>query len=362
MTTTYYPTYKQAYDVYASTGGGGTPAPKPKRQLFLGDSLANNVLAIVSRTIARLNQSGLSTRVVSYPGETIQDYLNSHMAEVQALVDPSYDTSAHIFLGTNDGNVYYADAIKTSLLTFCQALKNYGIKNITWQFVGPCASPYAFIRNADGSKKTGTVAQMRNDFDGWRLSFNQYLTTLVGDTLYGVADTSNYNAYYPLAQATDARYFYAAGTGPYMAAPYGNEPGGVHPTNDYGSRYPAEAAAQVISRSLGYTLNPATVTISDAPATGPTYLSSPQTVVYTPSNEKTAYVSGVFTKVSGGGAWNAGGLGNIKIDMTNYAVGDQVTLEYDQPGIDAGSIFGVTTQYQAAPTDIAKGDLCFYYD
>jgi hypothetical protein len=229
-----------------------------------------------------------------------------------------------------------------------------GYKSIVWSQVAACQSPFAYARAADGSIIGGNdVAARRQGFDTARLAWNNYLATRVGQELYAVADLSIYPAIYPMAQASDPRYYNPAGQGPYAATSFG-ETGAVHWTQTYGVRYPAEAWAQACAPALGYALSPATITIPDAPA-GP----SSQAIAWV-NNQNGDYIAPRAYKSSGGqAAWDASL--HAPFTVPQPAVGAKLTVHTNNPASATGGSGLLAIQGSDAHLPIANIPLAWYW-
>lgn len=341
---------------------------KPQKLVFATDSIGSAYLKVTDKALARLNASDLQTDRIAYPGQTTKDYLDSHMGEIAAAYDPAYDCYLAVILFTNDINSYYIEVIKSQFQQFCSQVKAMGYKGITWAQAGACTSAYAYARDSNNNIIGGSDTTARQaGYDSTRLNLNSFLLARKEIELDQVAVLSVYPNVYNQAQGYDGRYIYQRNQGPFAASPFG-EPGGVHPTDDYGSTYWAEAMAQAAAAMLKRSLVPATVTIADAPTApinpDPTYISSPRVPVYTSANANAAYRSGVFTKVAGGGAWNTSGIGDVAVDFQKYAPGQKLIIEYDEPARDSGGIFGLVEKdsYDSAPVDIGQALLAWYFD
>lgn len=302
------------------------PPGKPVRIVPMGDSLVNPVLTTTSRLAARFQGAAITfAPAISHPGESTRNYLDSHQSEVAAAVDASYDNYALVSLNTNDVNQDYIDTVKSNNLSFINFLLASGYKGVIWMDVAACQSPYAYARDANGTIIGTNPTDQQTGFDSARKALNAYLRTLVGGKLAAVGDLSGYANIYLQANASDTRYFYAAGTGPYGTG----EPGGVHFNNDYGTPYWAEGAAQAIYRATGIAPIPPTVTIPDAPA-GSNSLANPYDSDYQTNSPNVAFQDGHWQRTSGANGWDATVTSKVKVQRAPTGT-QEVNILFAQP-------------------------------
>jgi hypothetical protein len=276
-----------------------------------------------------------------YPGESMREFLDQHKQAALGTYVPGKRNVFVFWYYHNDANQRPLAEIQASFVEGVQWAKANGWQQIIVACPVNRTDAYGYTYNASNPSDTSLP------YNPGRLQFIDWLNTTLGPQ-YGVT----------IAPMTGAPAEYADNY-PSNTAVCDDQ---VHP-KPLGALHLGEGMLAEALYLLGYITLKARITDSAFLNTqaNPTYLSSPQTLSYSPFTAYEGYVNGYFTKIGGGIGWNSGGPGTIKVDLPNLPIGETCVVEYDEPRAGRGGrIYGATNQVFSL--DITKADFGFYDD